>query len=256
MAGYGSDGSDSHDSHVLVTGAAGGIGAAVVDQLLAQGSTVTALDLDYPEDLVGDDAGRYYRGRLDVTDSDAVVRRVAEVWERVGPLTALVNAAGVLTAGPGTEASDADWDRQFAVNAFGVFAMCRAVGPRMASRGAGSIVTVGSNAGSVPRSGMVPYAASKAAASSATRSFGLELGPHGVRCNVVCPGTTRTTMIDGLAPEDALVAGTPGDFKSGIPLGRIAEPGDIAAVVAFLTGDGARHMTLQEVVVDGGASQR
>ncbi len=152
--------------------------------------------------------------------------------------------------------SAAEWDRLFSVNARGVFLVSREVGARMAERRHGSIVTVASNAGTVPRAGMAAYAASKAAASSITRSLGLELGPFGVRCNVVAPGTTRTPMIAGLGEEEDFIAGFPASFKTGIPLGRIAEPVDIAEVVAFLASDQSRHMTLQELVVDGGASQR
>ncbi|MEJ6549221.1 SDR family oxidoreductase [Corynebacterium sp. USCH3] len=245
--------------HAFVTGAAGGIGSAVVDLLCAQGYSVTAADISYPTGLLPAEKtspGRLYRVGLDVSDSASVEEVVREAWDRVGPVDCLVNGAGVIATGPGAETSDGDWDRQFAVNAFGVFALCRALGPRMAARGGGSIVTVASNAGTVPRSSMAAYAASKAAASSVTRSFGLELGPSNVRCNVVCPGTTRTPMIDGLGTEESLVAGQPEIYKSGIPLGRIADPVDIASVVVFLASDGARHMTLQEVTVDGGASQR
>ncbi|MDN6325813.1 MAG: SDR family oxidoreductase [Corynebacterium sp.] len=246
-------------SHVFVTGAAGGIGNAVVTRLLEAGHTVSAADVSHDAGVIRVRTqlpGVLHQVGLDVSDSDQVATIVEDVWSSVGPVDALVNGAGVIAGGPGEETSDEDWDRQFAVNAFGVFALCRTLGPRMAERGGGSIVTIGSNAGSVPRSRMVAYAASKAAASSVTRSFGLELGPRGVRCNVVCPGTTRTSMIDGLGSEESLVAGQPELFKSGIPLGRIADPSDIASVVVFLTGDGSRHMTLQEVVVDGGASQR
>lgn len=247
--------------HVVVTGAGGGIGQAVVDLLLDHGVTVCALDVSFGPGLVevGTDsgsAGTLYRLGVDVGDAQAVDAAVAEIWDTVGPVGGLVNAAGVLTAASGSGTTDDDWERQFRVNAFGVIDMCRALGPRMAEQGTGSVVTVGSNAGSVPRAGMVAYAASKAAASSVTRSFGLELGPHGVRCNVVSPGTTRTPMITGLGAEADLIRGIPADFKSGIPLGRIADAGDIAGVVVFLTSDGARHVTLQEVVVDGGASQR
>lgn len=246
-------------AHVLVTGAAGGIGAAVTAGFLARGATVTAVDTSYAVGESTDSAageGRLRTVHLDVTDPEAVAAVVAEARESAGPVTALVNAAGVLAAGPGEATADADWDRMFCVNAYSVFVLCRELAPAMARDGGGSVVTVGSNAGSVPRANMAAYAASKAAASSVTRSFGLEFGRHGVRCNVVCPGTTRTPMIAGLGEEADLVAGVPADYKAGIPLGRLADPEDIASVVLFLSGDDARHVTLQEVVVDGGASQR
>jgi 2,3-dihydro-2,3-dihydroxybenzoate dehydrogenase len=245
--------------HHLVTGAAGGIGEAVVRRLLSDGDDVTAADTAFAPGLAHvrqDLPGTLHRVGLDVGDPEQVEHTVAAVWDSVGPVDSLVNGAGVLSSGPGATTTDEDWHRQFSVNAFGVFALCRALGPRMAGRGGGSIVTIGSNAGAVPRSGMVAYAASKAAASSVTRSFGLELGPRNVRCNVVCPGTTRTAMIKSLGSESDLVGGRPELFKGGIPLGRIASPEDIASVVVFLAGDDARHVTLQEVVVDGGASQR
>ena len=89
-----------------------------------------------------------------------------------------------------------------------------------------------------------------------SRSLGLELAPRGVRCNVVAPGTTRTTMIDGLGDEAQLIAGQAAQYKTGIPLGRIADPEDIADTVAYLASSRARHVTLQALVVDGGASQR
>lgn len=245
-------------SHALVTGALGGIGSAIVKELLAQGFLVTATDLS-PFGNHESDLGnpRLKELSLDVADSEQVQETVAAVWESdFGPLDVLVNVAGVFSSGRGEDTTDAQWHKLFDVNAYGVFSLCRAVGPRMAQQGRGSIVTVSSNAAVVPRANMAAYAASKAAASSTTKSFGLELGPQGVRCNVVCPGTTRTTMIDGLDSEAGLIAGDLGSFKAGIPLGRIAEPEDIAEVVAFLSSDKARHVTLQEVVVDGGASQR
>ena len=244
--------------HVLVTGAAGGIGTAIVQQLLEQGANVTATDLP-PFGTTDSKFGSAHCAELslDVTDSKQVAHIAEAAWESdFGPVDALVNAAGTFAGRPGAETSDEEWQQLFAVNSFGVFAMCRAIGPKMAERGHGSIVTVGSNAGSLPRANMAAYGASKAAASSVTRSFGLELGPQGVRCNVVCPGTTRTPMIEGLDSEAGLIKGVLKAFKAGIPLGRIAEPNDIAEVVVFLTSDKARHVTLQEVVVDGGASQR
>lgn len=244
--------------HVLVTGAAGGIGTAIVQQLLAQGANVTATDLPpFGKQDRKFGSAQCAEVALDVTDSEQVALTAEAAWNSdFGPVDALVNAAGAFAGGPGSHTSDDTWQRLFAVNSFGVFAMCRVFGAKMADRGHGSIVTVGSNAGSLPRANMTAYGASKAAASSVTRSFGLELGPRGVRCNVVCPGTTRTPMIEGLDSEAGLIAGDLQAFKAGIPLGRIAEPNDIAEVVVFLTTDNARHVTLQEVVVDGGASQR
>lgn len=237
--------------HALVTGASGAIGQAVTRVLAREGYAVTAADLPATETT------RPHRFLpLDVTDERSVEAAVAAAWEASGPIDVLVNGAGVLASGPALEEKIDVWDRLFSVNARGVFLVSQCVGRRMAERASGSIVTIASNAGTVPRSGMAAYAASKAAASSITRSLGLELARSGVRCNVVAPGTTQSPMIEGLGTEAEFIAGFPDSFKSGIPLGRIAEPDDIAEVVAFVASERARHMTLQEVVVDGGASQR
>lgn len=236
----------------LVTGAAGGIGRAVVERLRRDDWRVVATDLHAPTGY----SAEVQTTALDVTDEGSVHAFIAELWHRYGAIDALVNGAGVFAAGPAVQTELAIWDRLFAVNARGVFLLSSVLGARMAERGRGAIVTIASNAGVLPRAGMAAYAASKAAASSITRSLGLELGPAGVRCNVVAPGTTRTAMIEGLGSEKQFIAGFPESFKTGIPLQRIAEPEDIAAAVAFLASDEARHITLQELVVDGGASQR
>jgi 2,3-dihydro-2,3-dihydroxybenzoate dehydrogenase len=256
----------------LVTGAAGGIGSAVVDVLVAQGYVVVAADLGFPatEELRPVDATTaVVPVCLDVRDEADVVRLVQRVEDEVGPLEVLVNAAGILRPGPVAETTLADWQHMVAVNATGVFLVSREVARHLAARRRGAIVTVASNAAGVPRAGMAAYAASKAAASSLTRSLGLELAPAGVRCNVVAPGSTRTPMLAALAgssgpdgalldalAEERVVAGRPEDFRLGIPLGRLAEVHDVAAAVAFLVSDAARHVTLHELVVDGGATLR
>lgn len=230
----------------LVTGAAGGIGAAVVRALAAH-------------DVVGLDArpGPSVEA-LDVTDPDAVSQAVARLDDDA-PIEVLVNCAGVLRTGPALDLGPDDWHALFAVNTMGVLAMSTAVARRMVPRRRGVIVTVASNAGRLPRSGMAAYGASKAAAALFTQSLGLELAVHGVRCNVVSPGTTRTPMVADMlaasgASEAQLVAGDLAAYKVGIPTGRLAEPDDVAAVVAFLASDAARHVNLQDVVVDGGAA--
>ncbi|NLU73367.1 2,3-dihydro-2,3-dihydroxybenzoate dehydrogenase [Streptomyces sp. HNM0575] len=247
----------------LVTGAGNGIGQAVARTLVARGARVTAVDLDAAglkslEAELGSSALRAHTA--DVSDTAAVDEVVERTELDSGPVEFLVNVAGILVAGPVTDFTDADWERVFAVNTGGVFRMCRAVAPRMADRGDGCIVTVGSNAAGVPRAGMAAYAASKAAAAHFTRCLGLEVGPSGVRCNVVSPGSTDTAMQRQLSntggpPADA-VAGDPDAYRVGIPLGRMAQPEDIAEAVAFLLSDRARHITMHDLYVDGGATLR
>jgi len=234
----------------VVTGANGGIGRAVVTTLRASGHRVVGLDQEA-------DAGRGTR-RLDVTDADAVEAAVAAIETGDGPIATFVSCAGVLSNRPALETPLDEWNRTFAVNTTGVFLMTTAVARRMVPRGRGSIVTVASNSGRIPRHGMAAYGASKAAAAMFTQSLGLELAEHGIRCNVVSPGTTRTAMTEQmLADPDAERRMLQGDgeiFKTGIPLGRVAEPEDIAATIAFLVSDGARHVTMHDLVVDGGAT--
>lgn len=238
----------AHRSAALVTGAAGGIGSAVVAALAAAGHRVVGVDAEPAANIQA----------LDVTDPTAVAQLVAEV-ESVGPIEVLVNCAGTLGNRPALQTTDEEWARIFAVNSTGVFTVCTAVARRMVPRRRGAIITLASNAGRLPRHGMAAYGASKAAAALFTQSLGLELAEHGIRCNVVSPGTTRTPMVERMLAEagideQTIVRGDPGRFKTGIPLGRIAEPDDIAQVVAFLASPAARHVTMQDIVVDGGAA--
>ena len=245
----------------LVTGAAQGIGAAVVRALAHEGFRVAATDLnaeglrDLVTELTG--AGHDVHGlALDVRDTAAVTRAV----HSLGPIDVLVNVAGVLRVGSVLETTDAAWQAVFDVNAFGVFRLSRAVARTMVARRRGAIVTVASNAAGVPRMNMGAYAASKAAAAHFTRCLGLELAGSGIRCNVVSPGSTDTPMQRGMwtdgAGAAATVAGSPEAFKTGIPLGRLAAAEDVAAAVVFLVSDAARHITMHDLYVDGGATLR
>jgi 2,3-dihydro-2,3-dihydroxybenzoate dehydrogenase len=232
----------------IVTGAARGIGHAVAVALAAEGTRVIAVDLTEP-DLPDARAA-------DVTDAGQVQAVVDSVG---GPIDLLVNVAGVLRLGAVVDLSDEDWAYTFAVNTTGVFNFSRAVARRMKPRGSGVIVTVSSNAAGVPRAGMAAYAASKAATTMFTKCLGLELAPHGIRCNVVAPGSTDTPMQRELWDGDdasAVLAGDPAAFRVGIPLGRIASPADIADAVLFLASDRARHITMHDLYVDGGATLR
>ncbi|PRH78606.1 2,3-dihydro-2,3-dihydroxybenzoate dehydrogenase [Streptomyces solincola] len=254
----------------LVTGAAQGIGEAVVHALAGRGAAVAAADRSaavhdtasavtekFRHDPAGGSATAY---RLDVTDARAVAETVERVEAELGPVDLLVNVAGILRTGPVAEMTDEDWSQVLAVNTTGVFHVSRAVTATMTARGSGSVVTVASNAAGVPRAGMAAYAASKAAAVMFTKCLGLEVAPHGVRCNVVCPGSTDTPMQRSLweAPEaeHRVIAGDLASYRTGIPLGRIADPADVADAVVFLASDQARHITMQDLYVDGGATLR
>ncbi|WDV51789.1 2,3-dihydro-2,3-dihydroxybenzoate dehydrogenase [Streptomyces coeruleorubidus] len=247
----------------LVTGAAGGIGSAVVSALAERGAVVAAVDRD--AELLDQVVGKLTAEGLeitaypaDVTRSDDVERTVAAVERDLGPVEHLVNAAGVLRLGEAVGLSDEDWNATFAVNATGVFHFSRAVVRRMKQRRRGSVVTVASNAAGTPRTEMAAYAASKAAATMFTKSLGLEVARYGIRCNVVAPGSTDTPMLSSMWDDESgprnTIEGRPEAFKVGIPLAKIASPADIADAVAFLLSGQASHITLHSLTVDGGAS--
>lgn len=246
----------------LVTGAAAGIGAAVIRALADHGACVAAVDLDSAglDEVISTlpGPGRHLGYPADVRDPAAVTAVVDRTETELGPIGILINVAGVLCTGPALDISDEDWATVFAVNTSGVFHACRAVGRRMAIRGKGCIVTVASNAAGVPRAQMSAYAASKAAAAHFTRCLALELAPRGIRCNIVAPGSTDTAMLRSMWHDDqgpqSVIDGAPELYKVGIPLRKLAQPAEVAEAVLFLASDRASHITMQDLYVDGGAA--
>ncbi|QXH80035.1 2,3-dihydro-2,3-dihydroxybenzoate dehydrogenase [Pseudomonas salmasensis] len=246
---------------IVVTGAAQGIGAAITRLLLQEGAEVFALDNNAQALAVLADEQRSLKLHpkvVDITRAHEVESAIAAIDNHY-PLDGLVNNAGVLIPKSIATTSAEEWQKTFEVNVHGTFFISQAVATRMAARGQGAIVTVASNAGSTPRVNMGAYCASKAAAAMLTRCIGLEFAAQGIRCNVVSPGSTRTPMLANLAgegtqTEQRIIAGDPAQYRLGIPLQKIAEPQDIAAVVAFLLSRDANHITLQNLIVDGGAT--
>jgi len=247
----------------FVTGAGSGIGAATALAVATAGGRVALLDRDaaglaeVADTIAARTGAEPLRFAVDVRDADGVEAAVAEAAERFAGLRAMACAAGILRPGGLDDVTAEDWEAHLGVNTTGVLHCLRAASRHLADDGA--IVVVSSNAARVPRTGMLAYAASKAATSALARCAGLELAARGIRCNVVEPGSTATAMQRDLWPDPeagrrAAVAGDPAAYRVGIPLGRIAEPEDVAAVVAFLLSDAARHVTLQQLYVDGGAS--
>lgn len=248
----------------LVTGANGGIGEALVKQLSASGCIVVATDLVMPsvvyaaKSVITD--GAIHTFALDVTDSQAVNALVTKVEQEIGPIGFGINVAGILQFGTVDTLDDDTWRRTFAVNADGVFYVSRALAKVMTIRGRGALVTVGSNAAGIPRHAMAAYAASKAASAMFMRCLGLELAPLGIRCNSVAPGSTLTPMQTGMWVDDhgeqGVIDGVPEAYKTGIPLGKLAQPTDVANAVMFLLSDQAGHIVMDDLYVDGGATLR
>jgi len=233
--------------HALVTGAAGGIGATIVRKLRAAGARVAVAD----RDVAGIEAEAHLPGDLlDPAYADGLPRAATDA---LGGLDILVNNAGVITRGPVTETSDADWSLSVGVNVEAPFRICRAAIPLMAAAGGGAIVNTASCWGLRPGPNHAVYCMTKAAIASLTQCMGMDHARQGIRINAVCPNEVNTPMLrSGFAKRgfdpDVAVA----ELGKTVPLGRIAEPEDIADVVLFLVSEMARYVCGSLVEVNGG----
>lgn len=240
------------DRVAVVTGAASGIGRATALRLAAEGATVAVADLDIDRgratvDLL-EGPGDSFALAVDIADLDAVTDLVAGVIERAGRIDVLVNNAGFDRIEPFLASEPAIWDRLLAVNLRGPIAMTHAVLPHMIEGGGGAIVCVASDAGRVGSAGEVVYSAAKGGTIAFAKAVAREVARHGVRVNCVAPGPTDTPLLDEFGDRkgilDAIVRAT--------PLRRLAQPEEIAAMVAFLASDDAGFVTGQTVSVSGG----
>ena len=231
----------------LVTGGSRGIGRAIVERLDADGYRVATCGRGpRPDDLPSE----ILWVTADVADPVAASSLVESVGAELGPVSLLVNNAGVLVTSTVVDSTDDDWDRLVGTNCRGVFNLCRAVLPKMTERG-GVIVNIGSISGVVSDASSALYNASKAFVHALTRSIAVDHGPR-VRCNAVLPGWIETEMFDdGFAlaadPETAR-----GEALGRHPAGRFGTPADIAGMVAWLASDEASFATGQLFTVDGG----
>ncbi|EAU2362616.1 2,3-dihydro-2,3-dihydroxybenzoate dehydrogenase [Salmonella enterica subsp. enterica] len=244
---------DFSDKTVWVTGAGKGIGYATALAFVDAGARVIGFDREFTQENYP-----FATEVMDVADAAQVAQVCQRVLQKTPRLDVLVNAAGILRMGATDALSVDDWQQTFAVNVGGAFNLFSQTMAQFRRQQGGAIVTVASDAAHTPRIGMSAYGASKAALKSLALTVGLELAGCGVRCNVVSPGSTDTDMQRTLwVSEDAeqqRIRGFGDQFKLGIPLGKIARPQEIANTILFLASDLASHITLQDIVVDGGST--
>ncbi|POT58250.1 2,3-dihydro-2,3-dihydroxybenzoate dehydrogenase [Citrobacter amalonaticus] len=246
-------GFDFQGKTVWVTGAGKGIGYTTALAFADAGAQVVGFDREFPQAQYP-----FTTQVMDVADAGQVAQVCSRLLQETERLDVLVNAAGILRMGVTDALSAEEWQHTFAVNVGGTFNLFQQTMAHFRQQQGGAIVTVASDAAHTPRIGMSAYGASKAALKSLALTVGLELAGSGVRCNVVSPGSTDTDMQRTLwvsdDAEQQRIRGFGEQFKLGIPLGKIARPQEIANTILFLASDLASHITLQDIVVDGGST--
>jgi 3-oxoacyl-[acyl-carrier protein] reductase len=245
----------------VVTGSTGGIGLATARLLAEEGAlvVVTGRDSDRVEE-----ARREARAKLavvaDLAEPGAPEELLSQAVEQLGPVSALINNVGIASQADFLEVSDREWEEFWQLNVMSYVRAIRAAVPQMRERREGVIVNVSSTAGKRPSTSMPHYSVTKAAVLSLSRLVADLYAKDGIRCNAVTPGPTATDAwlgAGGLADQQGERTGKPRDdvlatVGSGRPLGRLAEPAEIAAVIAFLCSDRASYVTGAAWSADGG----
>lgn len=245
------------DKVVIVTGGAGGIGRAVCRRFAQEGAQVAIFDLDgqaadeTARELV-ESGSTATAMPVDVSDHAAVEQAVAKTVSSLGPVDVLVNNAGWDVFRPFLETEPALWDRLIAINLRGPINLHHVVLPGMVQRGTGRIVNVSSDAARVGSSGEAVYSACKAGLIALSKTLAREHARHGITFNVVCPGPTKTPLLEGFLAGAANPQKLAAAFARAAPMGRLGEPEDVPGLVAFLASDDAAFITGQVVSVSGG----
>jgi 2-hydroxycyclohexanecarboxyl-CoA dehydrogenase len=236
-----------HGRVALVTGAGSGIGRAIALRLRADGCTVAAADLNIDgAEATASAADAISAFEVDVADQASVDALVAGVVRALGPPTVLVNCAGWDEYHPFLETDRPFWDRIVAVNYLGVVSLCHRVAPVMIDGGGGRVVNIASDAGRVGSTGEAVYAGAKGGVIAFSKSLAREVARHGITVNAVCPGPADTPLFQGF-PERIRQS-----LQRSIPLGRLAEPDDVAHAVSYFASPGAGYVTGQVLSVSGG----
>jgi 2-hydroxycyclohexanecarboxyl-CoA dehydrogenase len=239
----------------LVTGAAAGIGAAIARRLARDGIAVGVLDILIDDaskvaDQIGGAGGKAIPLQADITDREQVKAAVARLRDAFGPVTILVNNAGITGMVAFEDLTDAQWDKVFAVNAKGTFIVTQVVLPDMKAAGWGRIVNISSSSAQSGAPLMAHYSASKGAVIALTKTLARELGPLGITCNNIPPRFVMNTVMSEKHFNDSNKSRE--DWINAGPIRRQGEPEDIAGACAWLVGDEAGYVTGQTIGVNGG----
>jgi len=237
----------------IVTGGAGGIGAAIASRLASEGATVVVSDVNLEAaqavaQAIEAAGGKARAMAADIASGEACRSLVQAVASEFGRIDVLVNNAGINRRGNLLALSEDDWHSSFAVNLDAMFHLCRAVLPGMIEAGGGAIVNTASQWGLYPAPGHIAYNVTKAAVASFTQNLARDYAPQKIRVNAVCPGEIHTPMLEaGVLRSGRTIA----DLDRMVPFGRIGKPEEVAALVAFLASDEAAFMCGSLVEITG-----
>jgi len=237
----------------IVTGAGQGIGRAIALGLAREGARVAIADVNEEcantvKNEIEAAGGRALVIRTDVSNEDSVQAMVERSLQEFGRVDILVNNAGIFPTSPVEEMSEEDWDRVIGTNLVGAFLCARAVVPKFLEQGSGRIISLTSGRAFQGAKNGAHYAASKAGIIGFSKSLALELAPHGITVNVICPGITDTAQPRGHQTEEQIYA-----QAQRIPLGRIGQPEDLVGPAVFLASAAAAFITGQTLLVNGGS---
>ena len=240
---------------VLITAGAAGVGRAMADGFAEAGAQVWVADVD--ASMLETCPQGWRKSVLDVSDEAAVAALFSQVAQEWGGLDVLCANAGI--AGPTALIEDVslqDWRGCIAVNLDGAFLCAKYAAPMMKTQGAGAIILTSSTAGQYGYPARAPYAAAKWAVIGLMKTLAMELGPHGVRANAICPGSVEGPRMEGVLQREAAAKGMTRDqvydgYASGTSMGRFVEARDVAAMAVFLGSDAARLVSGQVIAVDG-----
>ncbi|WP_170580692.1 SDR family oxidoreductase [Ruegeria arenilitoris] len=240
---------------VLITAGASGVGRAMAEAFDAAGAQVWVADVDFEALQACPD--HWGRSQADVSDEAAVAALFSEIAAQWGGLDVLCANAGI--AGPTALVEDvalSDWQKCISVNLAGAFLSAKYAAPMLKRQGRGVVLITSSTAGQYGYPNRAPYAAAKWAVIGLGKTLAMELGPHGVRCNVICPGAVEGPRMEGVLQREAAAKGMTRDqvyrgYAAGTSMGRFVEAHDIAAMAVFLASDAARLVSGQVIAVDG-----